>query len=371
MKFEKKGLHEALKVVAPFAGVFPVKQVLFGVEKEVPLPVIRLVFGSGSLVLEAVNRQASIHLSLLAEGKEEHSYCLPVKPLLEAVGMADGDLQLTHSESGLCVKSGTGKTTIKQVGEEAVPPLVGSEAFTALGVSNQEVARGIGMVAGAASQDAARPALRGVQVEMMNGSLVFAATDGFRLAVCTLQTPVKENYAFLLPIEAVSGLVGCLSKQEGEARVVVTETQAIFALGEGFVAAQLVDGRFPDWRQIIPKSHKARIVFDSALAAAIKTAKVVARESSLRMPSIALAVGENKVTVRSQAEEVGSSTVEVTPASISGEMGDTEIVFNANLIPLAEIGEGAEIALNGAKYPALWTNGKEGWQYLLMPVEKR
>lgn len=370
MKFEKKLLHEALKAAAPFAGAVPVKQVLFGVEKDVPMPVIRLVFGGESLALEAVNKQACLWLVLPAGGSDEHTYCLPVKALVDAVGMADGDLEPIHSESGLCVKTPSGKTTLKHVGEDAIPPLAEGPQFTPLGISNADFARALSLVAGSASQDPARPALRAVQVELANGSLVLAATDGFRLAVNTLQAACAEKHAFLIPIEAVAGMAGCLSRQEGEAQIAVTETQALFALGEGFVAAQVVDARFPDWRQILPKSYKARIVFDETLAAGIRTARVVARESSLRMPAIALVVGKEKITVRSQAEEVGSSTVEVTPLSVSGEMGDAEVVFNANLIPLAEIGEGTEVGLNGAKFPALWKNGKEGWQYLLMPVEK-
>jgi len=370
MRIDKKPLHEILKAAIPFAGAFAVKQILFGMEKVVMTPVIRMVFSAGKLAVEGVNLESSARLFLPVESQEEQTYILPAKTLVDVVGAADGDLDITHAKEGLCVKTQAGKTTFKGLGGDAIPLLGRSAEYTSLGVSSAALAQAIGLVAGAASTEVSRPGLQGVRVEVVNKEIVLAATDGFRLAVYILATTCEKQMAFIIPAKAIPGMVNCLSKQAGDARMAVTGYQVIFGLDdEGFVAAQLVEAQFPDWRQIMPKSTKTKIVFDGSLAAAIRTAKVVARESSTKQPVVSMTIGE-RVAVSSEVAEVGSCKIELTPLKAEGVLSGEAISFNANLLPLAEIEGGAEVNLNGPLAPAMWKNGKEGWKYLLMPVRK-
>jgi len=371
MKFEKKGLHELLKLAVPFAGTFPVRKEVFGVEKDVMTAVIRLVFSAGKLAVEGVNLESSARLILPVESQEEHTYILPGKTLVDVVGSADGDLEITHTKEGMCVKTQMGKTTFKTLGGDAIPPIGGSADYTSLGVSSAALAQAIGLVSGAATPaSCARPGLHGVRVEVANKEIVLAATDGFRLAVYILATTCEKQMAFIIPMKAIPGMVNCLSKQAGDTRMTVTGYQVIFGLEDkGFVAAQLVNAQFPEWRAIMPKSTKTKIVYDGTLAAAVKTAKVVAREDSMKQPIVSMTIGE-RVAVSSEVAEVGSCKIELTPLKAEGELTGEAISFNANLLPLAEIEEGTEVGLNGPLAPATWKSGKEGWKYLLMPMRK-
>lgn len=384
IKFAKDTLLAALKTSAAFAGKFMVERE--GLPRE-QMTLIRLMFnGAGRLVIEATNLEMGIHMEIPAPGSSEtRSYQLPIKTLIDAVSAAGGtEIELVHEKAGLGVKTQTGKSTIKNVAGDDLIPLLdcGAAATTTSHFTCDEMAKAINMVAfAAAKEDDARPYLCGVRImPEHSGSVSFVAADGVRMAVYTTQTTTPEAFStpFTLPIASVPAITNCLAIQHGNVALTVISNRAIFHWNwdennfNGYVFALRQADNFPDWHTLVPRTCKTKITFDGALAAALKTARVIARESD-ELPKVTLKINDLKAVVESEVAEVGATSTEVTPISVEG-MNGVEVSFNVNLVPLAQIGaSGTVIGLNppqeGTPGPIIWKlPSVEGWQYLLMPL---
>lgn len=384
IKFAKAPLLAALKTAAAFAGKFMVEKEGLPLEQ---MTLMRLMFGGDSLIIEATNLEMGIHMEIPAPGSSEtRSYQLPAKTLLDAVSASGDEIELVHEKAGLGVKTQTGKSTIKNVAGDIIPLIdCGAAATTTTHFTCAEMAKAINMVAfAAAKEDEARPGLSGVRIMPEHGgSVSFVAADGVRMAVYTTLTPTPEAFstAFTLPIASVPAIANCLAIQHGNVALAVISNRAIFHWNwdenennfNGYVFALRQADNFPDWHALVPRTCKTKLTFDGALAAALKTARVIARESD-ELPKVTLKINDLKAVVEAEVAEVGATSTEVRPISVEG-MNGVEVSFNVNLVPLAQIGASGTVIVGlnppqeGAPGPIIWKlPSVEGWQYLLMPL---
>ena len=143
----------------------------------------------------------------------------------------------------------------------------------------------IHQVAFAASSDEARPVLMGVLVQVDNDKLTMAAADGFRLSVrkAVLSTPSPAPISAIVPAQALKELARVATDSEEPIYMVIPKGrgQVVFRVKDVEVVSQLIDGTFPDFQQIIPRSYKSRtLVSTSSLLKACKQAEIFAREGS-------------------------------------------------------------------------------------------
>ena len=138
----------------------------------------------------------------------------------------------------------------------------------------------------AASTDEARPVLMGVLVTVEKDTITMAAADGFRLSVrkATLSTPgPAARFSAIIPARALSELARIASDGEQMISMVLPKGrgQVVFRVKDAELVSQLIDGTFPDYQQIIPRSYKSRtLVSTAALLKACKQAEIFAREGS-------------------------------------------------------------------------------------------
>ena len=120
----------------------------------------------------------------------------------------------------------------------------------------------IQQVAFAASSDEARPVLMGVLVSVDKDKLTMAAADGFRLSVrkAVLSTPALTPVSAIVPAQALKELARVASDGEEPIYMVLPKGrgQVVFRVKDVEVVSQLIDGTFPDYQQIIPRSYKSR-----------------------------------------------------------------------------------------------------------------
>lgn len=177
----------------------------------------------------------------------------------------------------------------------------------------------------AASTDEARPILTGVLVTVDGNQMTLASADGFRLSVRSTELPssVDRPISAVIPARALSEL----SRISGDGKEIVTMVlpphsgRVIFRTKDSELASQLIEGTFPDYQQIIPRSYQTRTVLStSSLLKACKQAEIFAREGSMiaRMninPGGELQPGT--VEISGQSEETGSNQT-IIDASIEG-----------------------------------------------------
>ncbi|MFC2031511.1 DNA polymerase III subunit beta, partial [Chloroflexota bacterium] len=203
----------------------------------------------------------------------------------------------------------------------------------------------------AAATDESRPILTGVLAQFHQGGLTLAAADGFRLAVTKADVGVDldEASSVIIPARALAELSRISGDQEDPIQMFITPTrnQILFHLANTDLVSQLIEGNFPDYNQIVPKTHNTRsIVSTEEFLKAVKVAFLFARDAAniirIRVvPGSDLSPGHLIVTGTSA--ELGDNVSELD-ATIEGE--EIEVAFNARyLIDALTVAGTPEIAL--------------------------
>jgi len=304
------------------------------------LPVLANVLiasDEGRLRLSATNLEMGITCWISARIEEEGSTTVPARTFSDLVGTLPSDqvlLRLDPATQTLNVRGGSSTNDIKCIDAQEFPPMPVPDFEGAVQINVGDFREMIHQVAFAASSDEARPVLMGVLVQVDKDKLTMAAADGFRLSVrkAVLSTPSATPISAIVPAQALKELARVATEGEDPIYMVIPKGrgQVVFRVKDVEVASQLIDGTFPDFQQIIPRSYKSRtLVSTSSLLKACKQAEIFAREGS----NVA------RFNIKTAQSDMQPSEVEIT--ATSEETGKNETIVEATVD-----GSGLLIAFN-------------------------
>jgi DNA polymerase III subunit beta len=233
----------------------------------------------------------------------------------------------------------------------------------------------INQVAFAAASEESRPVLTGVHAEFEGDQLTLAAADGFRLAVrkVSLAKHVDTKIAIIIPARSLNELTRLISEQEEPLELIVNsqKSQVMFRLRNVEMVSQLIQGTFPNYSQLIPKSHSTRAVIKlSEFLRATKSASIFARDGSgiVRL-QIMPRDGKGKIAISARAEEIGDNIGEVD-ATVEGE--EAKIAFNSKyLMDVLGVLTKDEVALEtttSSSPGVIRPVGDESYIHVVMPM---
>jgi DNA polymerase III subunit beta len=304
------------------------------------LPVLANVLiasDEGRLRLSATNLEMGITCWIPARIEEEGSTTVPARTFSDLVATLPSDqvlLKLDLTTQTLNVRGGSSTNDIKCIDAQEFPPIPVPDFEGAVQINVGDFREMIHQVAFAASSDEARPVLMGVLVQVDKDKLTMAAADGFRLSVrkAVLSTPSPAPVSAIVPAQALKELARVATDGDEPIYMVMPKGrgQVVFRVKDVEVASQLIDGTFPDFQQIIPRSYKSRtLVSTSSLLKACKQAEIFAREGS----NVA------RFNIKTAQSEMQPSEVEIT--ATSEETGKNETIVEATVD-----GSGLLIAFN-------------------------
>ncbi|HPS41888.1 MAG TPA: DNA polymerase III subunit beta [Anaerolineaceae bacterium] len=302
------------------------------------LPVLANVLmatDEGRLRLSATNLELGITCWIPAQIQEEGSITIPSRTLVDLVSTFPPDnvtMTLDERTQTLNLVCNSAVHDIKGIDAQDFPPIPVPDLEQGVELNLADFKEMIQQVAFAASTDDARPVLQGVRMEVNETEITLAATDGFRISVRkeALSSPVRQNISIIIPARAMNELARIFSESDKAVTMVVPQGrgQVIFHLKDAELVSQLIDGNFPDFRAILPKSAKTRTVISTpAFLKACRQAEVVARE------------GNNVIRLDIQPDEDNHGQVRVS--ALTEETGKSDIVVEANIE-----GSGLLIAFN-------------------------
>ncbi len=307
------------------------------------LPILSNVLLStdnGRLRLAATNLDMGITAWIGASVEEDGALTVPARTLIDLVNKLSPeriDMEVAVRTSTLRLACGATTANIKGIDAHEFPlfPEPSPDDDT-LVVPSDVLSGTIDMVAFAAAKDDSRPILTGVLVTYQDGILTMAAADGFRLSVreVPLEAEFYSSFSLVIPARNLVELARICADVERDAYVVLPQerSQVLFRLPDVDVVTQLIEGSFPDWRQIIPRDLPTRTIVSTAdLLRACQRADIFAREANhtvrLSMEPQDGMVGI--LRVRATASETGENEV-IVDASIEGD--GMEIAFNARYL---------------------------------------
>lgn len=189
-----------------------------------------------------------------------------------------------------------------------------------------ELSRTVAQVARAASAEDARPVLTGVSLEARPDALTAVATDSYRLAMRTVPWDQPAETTALVPRRALLEAQRAADAIGGSVRLVLEDAQATFAFGDRRLTTRLVEGRYPDVRQLLPGDSERVLVVDRAqLTEVVKRIAVVGVDAANTNTPVTLQLQADTVRVTAGSGETGQAE-ESLPAELEGE--DLTISFN-------------------------------------------
>ena len=281
----------------------------------------------GRLRLSATNLEMGITCWIAARIEGEGSTTVPARTLSDLVNTLPVDnvqLNLDARTQNLNVRCGTTNADIKCIDAQDFPPMPSIDLDGAVQLNVAEFKEMIQQVTFAASTDEARPVLMGVLLTVDKDNVTMAAADGFRLSVrkATLATHTQRPFNLIIPARALNELARVATEGEEPVYMAVPKgrNQVIFRYKDVEVTSQLIDGSFPDYQQIIPRSFKSRtLVSTAALVKACKQAEIFAREG----------MNVARLDIRQAKGEMQPSEVEIS--AVSEETGKNETIVEATV----------------------------------------
>lgn len=359
---EKAAIVEALGIVSRAVSTRSSLQVLSGVLLEIT--------GDGGR-LSATNMEISIRTPLRGTVEEEGSIVLPARifgEIARSLAPQEVVIEQKGEDGQVEIRSGESVFQLQSLPAGDFPqfPVFSQEGrFT---VPRPALLETIDRVAPSASRDETRPVLMGVLTNFMQDTIKMVATDSYRLSV--QETPAASSVAEKVDVIVPSRSLAELSRIGGSApdediSIAVGENQILFQVEDTSVISRLIDGQFPNYRQLLPETfeYEAEVDREELLEVVHRIGLMAQKNAPVRLEFEA-----NTLTVKAQAHDVGRAH-ESLPVRYEGEM--LHIGFNPEFLEagLAAVrGTSVRLRFISPLRPGLIVGEDDGFLYLIMPI---
>lgn len=295
------------------------------------LPILANVLiktANNRLSIAATNLDIAITQYIGAKVSTEGAITVPARLMQDFINsLPSGVIDLELNESKLKISTEQYHSTINGIVADEFPVMPAITEGSSWSVDGAQLKRGLQQVVFAASSDESRPVLTGVLIHSTGGKLYLVATDSYRLAEKELAGS-KQDVNLLVPATAMQDLLRILGDGDDPVQVTHDGQQVLFQVGDVELVARLLEGKYPDYRKLIPTSFAVEATLKRAeLLNVTKVSSLFARESA---GSVTLKVDEaaQSLSIRSIASQLGENT-----ASAGGKItGSGEITLNSRYL---------------------------------------
>ncbi len=331
------------------------------------------------LKLAATNLEIALSCWIGAKVEEEGEITVPnrfLTPFVESLPPDRMQLALAPRSKQVKIDCGRNQATIGGMDADDFPTIPTVQGDTSIRIDPQALRKALTQVVFAAATDDSRPVLTGVHVLIEGDRLTLAAADGFRLAVhyLMLDEPAAERLEVIIPARAMSELGRLLPDVDEPVEMLVNAARStvLFRLPAIEMVAQLLQGTFPNYGQLIPQSYQTRAVVSvNEFLRGMRTASIFSREGS-GIVRLQVTPGEEltpgKLTISAKAEESGDNTSEID-ASVDGEA--SKIAFNSKYLQDVLAVLDGQVALETTSPSApgvLRPVGTDNYVHVVMPM---
>ena len=348
-------------------------RVLGAVGAKNTIPILNSVLlqtnGPSQIILTGTDLELGIQTACEAEVLGEGIIAVPARKTYDIVReLPGGQIEIIVTKNN-AVNIKARKSFFKIMGSEAVdfpkfPDPTGKELIR---LDQSTLKQCLELTAFAISHDEARYTLNGVLVRLADKKARFVATDGKRLAYAEkdLEIPEGTQLEVIIPNKTIFELEKNLSG-DGEVTLISDTNQIVFKLNGTTIVSRLIEGRFPNYEQVIPKSEKTatQLNREEFLAAAKRASLLTSQENQ----SIKLDFIHGKVMISSRTPNLGEAKEEID-ADVRGD--ELSIGFNPtyliDVLKNLDV-EQVSLSMTDADKPGL-IKGEGGYLYVVMPMQ--
>lgn len=321
------------------------------------------------LSLSATNLDIAIKHYIGAKVKDEGSITVPARLMQDFVSsLPEGVIGLDLQETKLHVSTDQYQSVVNGIVADDFPVMPAISKGKTWTIPGGLLKKTLQQVVFAASNDETRPVLTGVYLQTLDGKLYIAATDSYRLTEKQLGTN-KQAVQLLIPASAMQELLRIIGDDDDEVQVTHDDQQVLFKTGDTELVTRLVDGKYPDYRKLIPEKFTTQATLKRAdLTNVTKVSSLFARESAGSV-TITVDEGAQELSIHSVASQLGENTAKA-PAKVKGN-GSITLNSRYLLDALGALsGDDVEFGFNGKLEPTLLRDpAAPDYRHIIMPLK--
>jgi DNA polymerase-3 subunit beta len=344
--------------------------------KNSSLPILKCVLLKATkegLLINATNLDIGIEIKIPAKVEEEGSVAVPgsvLNSFLNSISL-EKTVNLTLIEGNLLVSTQKTNTVIKIFPNDEYPTIPFVETSNGIEIAAESLTEGIRSVWYSSATSSIKPELSSVCVAPEEGSLVFTATDGLRLAEKTIKTKQHLDFSpVLIPVKNAVEIIRVFEGVVENLKITIEQNQIAISHNGVYLVSRIVEGNFPNYKAIIPKEFVSEAtVLKQDLINCFKTTSVFT--DVFNHTKFIVHEEEKSVEIITKNNNIGENSTTI-PASTVG--ASLDINFNYKYITDALVSinsNSVTLSFSGVNKPMIMKGEKDqGFMYLLMPMNK-
>jgi DNA polymerase-3 subunit beta len=287
------------------------------------------------LVLTATDLDVTISCTVEATVKKEGATTIPVKKFFGIVReLGTPEIEIEVDDRNACsIRSGSSFYKLNGLSADEFPPIQIAAESRKIDLPQEKMRGMLKKTAFAISTDESRYVLNGIFISLKDHKMTMVATDGRRLAMTDEEVEIGDlgNGEFIVPTKTVNELTRLL-QEKGDLEIRFSENQAVFTLKDekGFnivIISKLVEGNYPNYRQVIPGEAKERVsLIREEFLVAVRRAEIMTSDKS---NSVKLSFSRNNLSITANSPEVGEARESI---AINYKGKDIAIAFNPSYL---------------------------------------
>ena len=352
--------------------------------KNINLPILNNILikaEGGNIELVSTNLEIGITHQIRGKIESEGQFTVDAKLIGEYVGLLGGGekVKVEVKENDLKIECGSYKTKIKGESAKDFPLIPNMSRSNFFSCKSGELKKALSGVIFAVSNSENRIELTGVLFSFNKNKLNLAATDSYRLAERELEIKnggIEDEPKVIVPAKTVQELLRVLGSLEGgeidedqEVKFYLSENQILFTVDSVELISRLINGHYPDYKQIIPSKSQTDVLIERAEL--IRAVKAAALFSKTGINDITILFSKDKIIVSSFSGTSGESQIEIE-AEVKGTDNEVTINFRYLLDGLNNI-EGGMVrlgVLNNTTPCVLRPEKENNYLYIVMPIRQ-
>lgn len=356
--------------------------------KNINLPILNNILISakeGNIKFIATNLEVGIITTVRGKIEKEGMFTVDAKVFSDYLSLLPNEkINIEQKENKLFIELEKNKTKIAGLPAEEFPliPEIKKEQYYS--AKAEEFKKALAQVVFAVSGSEIRIELSGVLFNFEDSKLTMAATDSYRLVEKEIKVETNQNNdsnkRIIIPAKTLQEVIRILGliKEEGEGeketseiKFYLSDNQVLFVIGVTEIVSRLIEGQYPDYKQIIPATSKTRAIINkNELIRAVKIASLFSK-ASINDVNLDFPKNKNKIIISSASGQVGENITELD-ARVDGEDNGAVVNHRYLLDGLNNMeGEEIKIEIIDNNTPCLIKAEKEdGYLYIIMPIKQ-
>jgi DNA polymerase-3 subunit beta len=342
--------------------------------EQAPILACVLIEAKGSTIsIKATNLEAGVKIDISAKVEKEGVAAIQASTLNSLISniKLDKTVLCMVEDGSLKIKTQHSKNSIKTLNSDDFPSIPEAVDETVITLNAQDLAQGLKDVVYSAAVSGIKPELSSVYIYPTDESLVFVATDSFRLAERRLSVKYQGSFEkILIPLKNTQELLRVIGDYKEEIKISLTKNQLAANVGNTYFVSRVLDGVFPDYQQIIPKTSTTEVIaLKQDVIDALKLTHIFA--DKFNQVRFGVSVQDKKFEIYTKNTNLGENSSEVE-ATLEGQ--DIDIGFNQKYINdvLSNISaDSIHFLFSGPQKPLIVkAAGRNDFLYLVMPMNR-